>query len=176
MRAAVVGLIVVTIVAVLALWWYTRPGTAMVELYFIRSEFRADTVAPVSRIVSIPRLPGFGPPQRAVVRAALMELLRGPTTVERASGYSTAIPEGTRLLGVQVAGDIIYADFSGEVESGGGSASMLGRFWQIVYTATQDPGAPRVRILINGEQRQAMGGEGVIIDHPLSRPAQPPTF
>lgn len=176
MRAAVVGLIVLTIVALLALWWYSRPITAAVDVYFVRSQFNTDTVAAVSRTVSLPRLPGFGSPEGALARAALQELLKGPTTVERASGLTTAIPEGTRLLGLRVESGVVYADFSADLESGGGSASMLGRLWQIVYTATQDPPAPRVRILINGQQRQAMGGEGVIIDHPLARPAQPPVF
>ncbi|HEY3247484.1 MAG TPA: GerMN domain-containing protein [bacterium] len=176
MRAAVVGLILLAVAGLLALWWTSRPVPATAEVYFVRSQFDADTIAAVSRTVSVPRLPGIGSPRAALVRAALLEMLRGPTTVERASGFSTAIPEGTRLLGLRIADDVVYADFSGEVESGGGSASMLGRFWQIVYTATQDPLAPRVRILINGRQRQAMGGEGVIIDHPLDRPAQPPNF
>jgi spore germination protein GerM len=53
---------------------------------------------------------------------------------------------------------------------------MLARFWQIVYTATQFPVAPRVRILIEGQQRESMGGEGVVIDRPIERPAAPPRF
>lgn len=176
MRAAAVGLLLVTVVVLLALWWFTRPTPATVEIYFVRSQFASDTLAAVPRTVSLPRLPGIASPEGAAVRAALQELLKGPTRAEQASGLSTAIPEGTRLLGLRVAGGVVYADFSAEVESGGGSASMLGRLWQIVYTATQDPAAPRVRILIDGEERRAMGGEGVIIDHPLERPAQPPVF
>jgi spore germination protein GerM len=176
MRAAVIGLVLVLVGALAALWWSSRPSAAAVEVYFVRSSMTGDTVAPVSRTVPIPRLPGVGAPQGAAVRAALQELLNGPTALERARGFGTEIPEGTRLLGLRIAGGVVYADFSADVESGGGSASMLGRLWQIVYTATQDPLAPRVRILINGQERQAMGGEGVIIDHPLSRPSQPPNF
>jgi len=176
MRAAVIGLVIVLVGALAGWWWFSRPATAEVEVYFVRSSLSGDTVVPVSRKVSIPRLPGMGSGQGAAVRAALQELLNGPTTVERARGLGTEIPEGTRLLGLRIAGGVVYADFSAEVESGGGSASMLGRLWQIVYTATQDSLAPRVRILITGEERPAMGGEGVIIDHPLPRPAQPPTF
>ncbi|HEV8354515.1 MAG TPA: GerMN domain-containing protein [bacterium] len=176
MRAAAIALVIVLAGALAALWWYSRPAAAEVDVYFVRSTLAGDTVVPVSRTVSIPRLPGMGSPQGAAVRAALQALLDGPTTVERARGLGTEIPEGTRLLGLRIAGGIVYADFSADVESGGGSASMLGRLWQIVYTATQDSLAPRVRILIAGQERPAMGGEGVIIDHPLSRPAQPPNF
>lgn len=176
MRATTIGLATVLVAVLAILWWTSRPQTATIEVYFIRSQLTADVLAPVTRPVSLPRLPGVGVPRTAAVRAALQELVKGPTPVEQATGLSSAIPDGTRLLGVRIAGGIVYADFSGEIESGGGSASMLGRLWQIVYTATQPAGAPRVRILINGQERQAMGGEGVIIDHPLARPATPPTF
>lgn len=176
MRATLIGLALVLIAVLAVLWWTSRPVTAVVDVYFIRSQLTLDTLAPVTRTVSLPRLPGVGVPRAAAVRAALAELLKGPTPVEQATGLSTAIPDGTRLLGVRIRGGVVYADFSGAVESGGGSASMLGRLWQIVYTATQPAGAPRVRILIDGQERQAMGGEGVIIDHPLARPATPPVF
>lgn len=176
MRATAIALVLVLVAALGILWWTSRPSTAVVEVYFIRSELTSDMVVPVMRTVSLPRLPGIGVPRAAAVRAALQEMLTGPTAVEKATGLSSAIPDGTRLLRVRLAGGIVYADFSGDVESGGGSASMLGRLWQIVYTATQPAGAPQVRILIDGQERQALGGEGVIIDHPLSRPAVPPVF
>ncbi len=60
---------------------------------------------------------------------------------------------------------------SGEIESGGGSAIMLARFWQLVYTATQFPHAPQVRILVDGVAKSALGGEGVLIDRPASAAA-----
>src|SRR5213593_1672242 len=65
---------------------------------------------------------------------------------------------------------------AGPTPAGRGSSSMLGRLWQIVYTATQFPHASRVRFLIEGQTRAALGGEGVVIDHPLARPASPPVF
>jgi spore germination protein GerM len=33
-----------------------------------------------------------------------------------------------------------------------------------------------VRILIEGEARETLGGEGVIIEHPVARPQTPPRF
>lgn len=176
MRATTIGLATVLVAVLALLWWTSRPQTATVEVYFIRSQLTADALAPVTRPVSLPRLPGVGVPRTASVRAALQELVKGPTPVEQATGLSSAIPDGTRLLGVRIAGGIVYADFSGEIESGGGSASMLGRFWQIVYTATQLPSAPQVRILIEGERRESMGGEGVMIDRPIPRPDTVPRF
>lgn len=147
-----------------------RPaGEAQVSIFFTRSEGTAFVLAEATRTVP------EGDP-RAVLTAALTELLRGPTAEEQAAGLSTAIPAGTTLRGVRLEGGVAHVDFSREVESGGGSASMLGRMWQIVYTATQFPQASRVQILIDGSRREAMGGEGVIIAAPLARPQTPPRF
>lgn len=146
-----------------------RPATAEVSVFFTRSDGNAITLAEVRRAV-----PRGG--TEAMIAAALNELLKGSTAEERARGLSTSIPPTTRLRGVEVRNGVVRADFSRDVEAGGGSASMLGRFWQIVYTATQFRDAPRVRILIEGQEREAMGGEGVIIGQPVSRPPAPPRF
>ena len=111
-----------------------------------------------------------------MLAAALNELLNGLTAEERARGLSSSIPPKTRLRAVQVRNGVVRADFTREVEAGGGSASMLGRFWQVVYTATQFKDAPKVQILIEGQEREAMGGEGVIIGQPVSRPPTQPRF
>ncbi|MBI2972315.1 MAG: GerMN domain-containing protein [Armatimonadetes bacterium] len=169
MRVAVLVLAVVLAATALGLWWLTRPVPATVMVYFVRDDGVASTVVPVTRTV---RARGTGP----LVAAALRELLAGPTDTERSTGLTTAIPAGTSLRSVRLDRGVVMADFNRPVESGGGSASMLGRFWQIVYTATQLPSAPRLRILIEGERRESMGGEGVMIDRPIARPRTPPRF
>lgn len=146
-----------------------RPAAVTVSVYFVRDLGASSTVEAVPRTVT-------GRNTTELLAAAIQELLAGPTESERTAGLSTAVPAGTRLHGVRVEGGIVAADFDRTVESGGGSASMLGRFWQIVYTATQLSEAPRVRILIEGQQRESMGGEGVLIDRPIARPQTPPRF
>lgn len=146
-----------------------RAATADVSVFFTRAEGTAFTVAEVRR--TVPR----GSAEE-ILAAAVRALLEGPTEDERARGLATAIPSGTQVRGVRIQDGVARADFSREIESGGGSASMLGRFWQIVYTATQLREARRVQILIEGQERQAMGGEGVIIEHPAARPPVPPRF
>ena len=83
---------------------------------------------------------------------------------------------GTRLRGLAVAGDMVVVDLTADVERGGGSSSMLGRVWQIVFTGTQFSGVSRVRILIDGEARESMGGEGMPIEEPFTRPPSIPRF
>ena len=148
-----------------------RPAapSADVSVFFTRAEGTAFTVAAVRRTV-------VGTDTAARVGGALFALLAGPTDAERGQGLSTAIPAGTRLRSVRIADGVVWADFSREIDTGGGSASMLGRFWQIVYTATQFPDAPRVRILIEGKAEDTLGGEGVIIEQPVARPDSPPHF
>lgn len=145
------------------------PAGADVSVFFTREEGTAFTVAAARRTVQ-------GGDTTARVRAALEALLAGPSDAERRQGLDTAIPAGTHLRAVRVEAGVVWADFSREVDTGGGSASMLGRFWQIVYTATQFPDAPRVRILIEGAARDTLGGEGVIIEGPVARPDTPPRF
>ena len=160
---------VLLLVLVLAASCRPRPEAVEVAVFFTRTDGNAIVLAETARTVA-------GGDVSALVRSAMAVLLEGPTEAEQAEGLVSQIPEGTQLRGVRIIGGVVRADFSREVESGGGSASMLGRMWQIVYTATQFPQAPRVQILIEGQQREAMGGEGVIIAEPLARPRTPPRF
>jgi len=161
--------VIALVAAAAAAWWWLRPAQAPVSVFFVRGEGAASTLQDVGRTVQ-------GRGTQALLTAAFSELLAGPTPAERRAGLTTAIPAGTRLRRLSLEGNVVVVDFSGEVESGGGSSSMLGRLWQIVYTATQFPQAPRVRILINGQAREALGGEGIVIDHPLERPPAIPQF
>jgi hypothetical protein len=107
----------------------------------------------------------------AVATAALNALFAGPTAGEASSvpAISSNVPAGTTLLGVSVAGGIADVDLSAEFESGGGSASVLGRLAQLTYTVTQFPTVDAVRLYIEGELATEFSSEGVIIDAPLTR-------
>jgi len=96
-------------------------------------------------------------------------LVSGPQGPDQEAGATTAIPEGTELLGVSRGGETIYVDLSSEFESGGGSLSMQLRVAQIVYTATQFEGVEAVRITIDGEEVDSIGGEGLILPDPMTR-------
>jgi germination protein M len=96
----------------------------------------------------------------AVARAALEELLAGPTAQRPRSGLATEIPEGTRLNDVAVADGVATVDLSPEFESGGGSLSMQLRVAQVVYTLTRFPSVESVAFMIDGQPVEAIGGEG----------------
>jgi spore germination protein GerM len=155
--------------AIAAVWWWQfRPREMRVQVYFVGSADGAGTLVPVGRVVR-------GRGVEDALRQAVEALLAGPTPEERAQGIGTEIPAGTRLRGLTVREGVAFVDLSEALASGGGSASMQGRVWQVVYTGTQ-LGVRQVRILIEGAERTALGGEGVLIDRPLARPPAYPRF
>lgn len=97
--------------------------------------------------------------------AALSVLLQGP----QEPGIDTAIPEGTRLLGLAIDDGVARVDLSSEFESGGGSLSMTIRLAQVVYTLTQFPTVEGVSFELDGQPVDVFSGEGIVLDHPVSR-------
>ena len=82
---------------------------------------------------------------------------------------STAIPSGTQLLSLKVNSQGVYLNLSATFTEGGGSESMAGRLGQILYTASSlDPNMP-VWISVEGKPLETLGGEGLMIDQPITR-------
>jgi germination protein M len=110
------------------------------------------------------------PRDPAVGTAALRALFAGPTGGEAAAGVSTAVPLGTELLGLFIEDGVATADLSAEFESGGGTTSMFMRLAQLTYTLTQFPTVDGVVFTLEGAPvGEAFSGEGIIVDHPLTR-------
>ena len=101
--------------------------------------------------------------------AAITELLAGPTPADTAAGLGTAIPAGTRLLGINISGRVATIDLTGKFSSGGGSQSMRSRLAQVTYTLTQFPTIDSVVFNLDGQQVTTFGGEGIMLDHPATR-------
>jgi Immunoglobulin-like domain of bacterial spore germination/Sporulation and spore germination len=136
------------------------PATNPAEQTEVRSYFlRDEVVGPVARTAEAP----------AVARGAMEGLLAGPTDEEAGIGFSTAIPAGSELLGLDVADDVATVDLSSEFGSGGGSLSIMGRVAQVVFTLTQFPTVGAVVFEIEGEPVTALGGEGLVLDGPQTR-------
>lgn len=131
-------------------------GTVALEVWFHEGE----RLAAAYRTV---------PATEAVGRAAMEQLLDGPTGDEAASALGTQAPSGSRLLGLTVSAGIATVDLSKEFSSGGGSLSMSMRLAQVVYTLTQFGTVDAVRFEIAGEPVTAFGGEGLDTSRPLGR-------
>ena len=135
-------------------------GTSIVRAYFY-----FESVPGSSGLVPVLR---EGPATRAVATAAMAALLDGPTESE-GGAMSSAVPGGTRLLGLAVADGVATVDLSSEFESGGGSASAFIRLGQVVFTLTQFPTIKSVVFRIEGRTVTVFGSEGIVLDGPQAR-------
>jgi spore germination protein GerM len=140
----------------------TPAKTMIVRAYFVLGgEPGSVGLVPVLRVV---------PESPAVATAALNALLAGPTDTEAGGRTITsAIPDGTALLGVTVKNGVATVDLSTEFDSGGGTASMQYRLAQVVYTLTQFSTVKSVVFQIEGETVTVFGGEGIVLDGPVDR-------
>jgi germination protein M len=141
------------------------PTAAPVETMVVRAYFVLDGEAGVEGLV--PTLRDV-PETVAVARAAMEVLLEG-AILDDYDSLATAIPAGTRLLGLSVKDGIATVDLSREFESGGGSASTFYRLGQVVYTLTQFSTIDAVTFQVEGRTVTTFGSEGVILDGPQSR-------
>lgn len=99
------------------------------------------------------------------LEAAFNQLLAGPNDP---STFST-IPQGTKLRGVTVKDDGVHLDLSPEFNSGGGSATMIGRLAQVLFTATSLEPKAKVWISVEGKPLELLGGEGLEVPQPMTR-------
>lgn len=134
----------------------TTPASQAAVVWFARS----DGIVPVQRV---------HPATTGVASAAIKALLAGPTRPERRSGVSSAIPKGTKLLGISLHRRIATIDLTHEYASGGGSLSMFNRLAQVVYTLTEFPTIKKVLFSLDGTPVHVFGGEGIVLDHPVGR-------
>ena len=102
---------------------------------------------------------------------AINLLLQGPdTTLSAERNCMTLIPSGTKLLSAKVSGGVAYLNFNENFEINTyGVEGYIHQLEQIVFTATSFSTVNSVQFLIDGEKRDYLGSEGVLIASPLSR-------
>jgi spore germination protein GerM len=140
-------------------------GTGLV-VYFLLEEPSEDSVGPF--LVPVHRDMPVG--ENAAV-TTVESLLAGPSADEMAGtpAISTAIPEGTTLLEVEIADGVATVDLSQEYDDGGGSFSMFARLAQVVFTVTRVADVHGVQFEIEGEPVSVFSSEGIELDVPQGR-------
>ncbi len=134
------------------------PTEKSVQIYWLKSignEIKL-TAAPVSLNDAQPNV---------ILKAAFEKMLQGSPD----PALTSTIPANTKLQELKVQPDGIHVDLSSEFTTGGGSTAMMGRVAQVIYTATTlDPNAS-VWISINNKPLNVLGGEGLVLDQPMTR-------
>lgn len=110
----------------------------------------------------------------APLTATINELLLGPKGNEKNTQCASLIPEGTKLLGASVGNGIATLNFSEEFEFNSmGVDGYIAQLAQVVYTATEFPTVKKVKILIEGNEHEYIGSDGLLpglrIKEPLGR-------
>lgn len=117
-----------------------------VTLYFADKE--AQYLIPEEREVKI----GGQPLERVVVE----ELIKGPTNSE----LRPTIPEGTKLLSLEVKNGVAYVNFSREfkLRHPGGSAAEIMTLYSVVDSLAHLGTAKKVQFLLEGQKKEAILG------------------
>lgn len=133
------------------------PGAAFVYL------LRYDQPEPTRRSI---------PTDLSVAEGSLRALLEGPSLAERVLHYSSAIPEGSRLLGYSVLNRTAIVDLSKlpPISADAPSESLLA-LYQIVYTVTASDSIEAVQVRQDGRPYglNAVAGGSSALEPPLTR-------
>jgi hypothetical protein len=136
-------------------------GATRVTAFFARAGESGVWVEPVERTLDEPTL--------GVARAA-MELLVANDPGD--PGLTSLTGEGVELLGVDIDGDVLTVDLSGELRNArGGLEEEEALAQQLAHTAAQFDGVARVRLLVDGGEISDLWGN---ID--WAQPMEPDPF
>ena len=105
----------------------------------------------------------------AVARAAIEQLLAGPSQAERDSvpSLSTAIPSGVRLLGLNINENIATIDLSKEFGANDDSAVVAQRAAQVVFTLSRFDSVAEVLFMQEGKPIAIQIGDGDLVSRPV---------
>jgi germination protein M len=135
--------------------------TMVIRAYYILAgDPGVEGLVPTLRVV---------PKTAGVARAAMEALLDPDPITGKYDEISTAIPSGTKLLGIAIKNGVATVDLSGEFATGRGSASARDRLGQVVYTLTQFSTVRAVLFQLDGRTVTTFGPEGIQLDGPQGR-------
>ncbi len=129
--------------------------TTAVALYLTQG----DTLHRIVR--SVPKVAGIG-------AATLRALLAGPTPEEAKSGVGTAVPSGTRLLGLTIEGGVARVDLSRQFEVTADEEGVTLSLAQVTCTLGQFDTVKGVRFALDGKDVSVLSGDGTVTDRPLT--------
>jgi len=134
-------------------------GASSPKVFFLTGADAQDTA----------RLQEVGRNVSALPTPLLTALLKGLTPEDRDRRLQTAIPAETQLIETNLQPDgTLDVNVSDAFFDAKGASQTRG-VAQIVYTATGLPQVKRVRLLVDGQPRDWVRGDGVAVSTPLTR-------
>ncbi|MFA6254562.1 MAG: GerMN domain-containing protein [Patescibacteria group bacterium] len=125
----------------------SQPETDNINVYFGNSQFDPE-VMDCTKVFAIQRTIVK---TEAIGRAALEELLKGPTETEKNDGYFTSINPGVKIQSLNIENGTAKVDFNAQLEYAvGGSCRVAAISSQIRQTLKQFPTVNNVIISIDG--------------------------
>ncbi len=94
------------------------------------------------------------PKTASVGKTALQYLFTGPTSTEKAAGYTTVVDSSITVKSLIIGGGVAIADF--DFLPSGGSCLVGQARAQITQTLMQFPTVKKVKILLNGSESEAL--------------------
>lgn len=134
---------------------------AYVNVYFIGQNANKEEVYKVVKREYDPKKDG------TKLKLSIKSLLSGPNKEEKAKGIYSEIPSGTKLISLEETPNKITINLSGDFEQGGGTDGLYKRLYQLIKTANKNT-ALDVYLYINGKQVDVVGGEGIMLNQPLT--------
>lgn len=105
--------------------------------------------------------------EKSCFEYSIKELIAAPSKWEKSKGFTSEIPQGTKILSIRESSGNVLIDLSSDFETGGGAESTYLRVKQIIKTANSNTSSP-VYLYINGKQANVIGGEGIMVKQPLN--------
>lgn len=132
--------------------FFVSAQTVKLQAYFSNNNLdpavSCEKVFPVAREV---------PKTAAVARAALEELLKGPTNAEKNAGYQTIINPGVKINSLTIDNGVAKVDFNAALQAGvAGSCKVTMIRAQITNTLKQFSTVKSVLISINGNSEDIL--------------------
>lgn len=125
------------------------PGDDEVVLVLYFADSQALYLEAEERVVKADDEMGYG-------TLAVRELIAGP----QGEGHGKTIPDGTKLLSLDVVDGVAFVNFSREFQTNhwGGSSGEAMTIFSVVNTLTEDPAITAVQFLVEGQRIESLAG------------------
>ena len=109
------------------------------------------------------------PVSTSPLQDSLNALFAGPTAEEKDRRLETFLPEGSKILSIEIRGNTAFINCNEEFQYNPfGTEGIDAQLQQVVWTATEFPNVRNVQFLIEGK-RIVFLNEGINIENPIGR-------